>query len=228
MKKRLEHILIDGAVGAIEVRYSAIEEGDECPDKLVILSHPHPLHGGTMTNKVVTTMERTFQSLGYATVAYNFRGVGQSEGKYDHGEGEQADLLAVIQWAKQTFNSEYLTLAGFSFGSYISLKIAHSKQVEVNALCTVAPPVGLYDFSDLLSKEGGGRGELSLLKRGYSGVEISWTLIQGGQDEVVSAKEILNWAMSQPNKPDVYWREKAGHFFHGELIWLKKVILLAF
>ncbi len=214
MKKRLEHILIDGVVGAIEVRYSAIEEGDECPDKLVILSHPHPLHGGTMTNKVVTTMERAFQSLGYATVAYNFRGVGQSEGEYDHGEGEQADLLAVIQWAKQTFNSEYLTLAGFSFGSYISLKVAHSKQVEVNALCTVAPPVGLYDFSALLSKEGGG--------------EISWTLIQGGQDEVVSAKEILNWAMSQPNKPDVYWREQAGHFFHGELIWLKKVILLAF
>ncbi len=217
MKKRWEHILIDGAVGAIEVRYSEIEEGDECPDKLVILSHPHPLHGGTMTNKVVTTMERTFQSLGYATVAYNFRGVGQSEGEYDHGEGEQADLLAVIQWAKQTFNAEYLTLAGFSFGSYVSLKIAHSKQVEVNALCTVAPPVGLYDglydFSALLSKEGG---------------EISWTLIQGGQDEVVSAKEILNWAMSQPNKPDVYWREQAGHFFHGELIWLKKVILLAF
>ena len=117
-------------------------------------------------------------------MAYNFRGVGQSEGEYDHGKGEQA----------------------------------HSKQIEVNALCTVAPPVGLYDFSGLLLdrfSETGGR-------------ESFWTLIQGGQDEVVSAKEVLNWAMSQSNKPDVYWRERAGHFFHGELIWLKKVILLAF
>ena len=213
MKKAFKEGLIDGAVGALEVRYSPIIDDVE-PKKLVVLSHPHPLHGGTMNNKVVTTMERTFQSLGYATVAYNFRGVGQSEGEYSHGEGEQADLLAVIKWAKQRFKTEHLTLAGFSFGSYVALKVAHSKQIEVNALCTVAPPVGLYDFSGLLSKEGG--------------EEIFWTLIQGGQDEVVSAKEILNWAMSQPNKPDVYWRQQAGHFFHGELIWLKKVILLAF
>jgi hypothetical protein len=213
LKKAFEQGLIEGAVGAIEVRYSSIVDGVE-PKKLVVLSHPHPLHGGTMNNKVVTTMERAFQNLGYATVAYNFRGVGQSEGEYDHGEGEQADLMAVIEWAKQTFKTEYLTLAGFSFGSYVTLKVHHSKQVEVNALCTIAPPVGLYDFSELSTEIGGG--------------EISWTLIQGGQDEVVSAKEILTWAMSQANKPDLYWREQAGHFFHGELIWLKKVVLLAF
>ncbi|VAW45873.1 Alpha/beta hydrolase [hydrothermal vent metagenome] len=206
--------MIEGAVGGIEVRYAAANETTEQSQKLVVLSHPHPLHGGTMDNKVVTTMARAFHRLGYITVAYNFRGVGKSEGKYDHGVGEQDDLMAVVAWEKQTFNAEHLTLAGFSFGSYVSLRVAHSKKVEVNALCTVAPPVGLYDFSGLLSKEGGG--------------EIFWTLIQGGQDEVVSAKEILNWAMSQPNKPDIYWREQAGHFFHGELIWLKKVILLAF
>ncbi len=215
MKKAFEVDVIDGVVGAIEVRYSSIVGDVESrPKKLVVLSHPHPLHEGTMNNKVVTTMERTFQSLGYATVAYNFRGVGQSEGEYDHGEGEQADLLAVIQWAKQIFKTEYLTLAGFSFGSYVSLKVVQSALVEVDALCTVAPPVGLYDFSGLLSKKGG--------------EEISWTLVQGGQDEVVSAKEVLSWAMSQPHKPDVYWREQSSHFFHGELIWLKKVILLAF
>lgn len=213
MKKTFEQDLIEGSVGAIEVRYSSVEHGSD-PKRLVVFSHPHPLHGGTMNNKVVTTMERAFQHLGYATVAYNFRGVEKSEGEYDHGEGEQADLLAVIKWAKQTFKSEHLTLAGFSFGSYVSLNVAHSKQIKVNALCTVAPPVGLYDFSDLFSKEGG--------------EEISWTLIQGGQDEVISAQEVLNWAMSQPNKPDVYWRERAGHFFHGELIWLKRVVLAHF
>ncbi len=214
MKKLFEQKQIDGPAGMIELRCSLISEDMETPEALVILSHPHPLHGGTMNNKVVTTMERAFQSLGYVTVAYNFRGVGQSDGVYDHGEGEQADLLAVIKWAQQHFNVNHLILAGFSFGSYVSLKVVQSAQVEVQALCTVAPPIGLYDFSGIFLRK--------------DRQDIAWTLIQGGQDEVVSAQAVLDWAMNQKNKPDLYWREGAGHFFHGELIWLKKVILLAF
>lgn len=157
-----------------------------------------------MDNKVVTTMERAFATLGYSTVAYNFRGVGKSTGEYDNGEGEQLDLLAVLEWAKQNGMGEYVVLAAFSFGSYVTLK--GLERYEVDAICTVAPPVGLYDFSKI------GR------------VELPWTLIQGGMDEVVSASEILDWAMSQGNIPDVYWRAKASHFFHGELVWLRKLI----
>ncbi|MCF6298802.1 MAG: hypothetical protein L3J01_02880 [Thiomicrorhabdus sp.] len=214
LQQGMTETTIDGAVGVLEVRYTVPKLSDRCLSslKLVVLSHPHPLHGGTMNNKVVTTMERTFKSLGYITVAYNFRGVAKSAGEYDHGVGEQEDLYAVVAWAKQIFGITSVTLAGFSFGSYVLLS-AHpkiQKIVEVEALCTVAPPVGLYDFSQI------------------RGGEFSWVLIQGGQDEVVSAKEILNWAVGLERGPDLYWRAKAGHFFHGELIWLKKLILLLY
>jgi len=199
--------LIEGQVGAIEVRHqagTATKEG--APVKLVVLSHPHPLFEGTMNNKVVTTMERAFHSLGYVTVAYNFRGVGQSEGEYDNGVGEVLDLQAVTDWARDFYQATHVTLASFSFGSYVSLKAI--KTMQVDALCTVAPPVGLYDFTDIHL------------------VNVPWIMVQGGEDEVVSAPEILQWAMSGEIQPDLYWRAGASHFFHGELIWLKKIILM--
>ena len=207
--------LISGQNGLIEVRYKGLssESGDSHKSvKLVVLSHPHPLYGGTMSNKVVTTMERAFQSLGYVTVAYNFRGVGKSEGEHDQGMGEQDDLIQVVDWARARFKSTHLTLAGFSFGSYVALKAYQefNNILSVDALCTVAPPVGLYDFS------------------GIHPVNVPWVLIQGGKDEVVSAPEILQGAMAGEFQPDVYWRAEASHFLHGELIWLKNVILLAY
>ena len=207
MKKSTFTRLIEGAVGQVEVRCHPAKDAEK-PVKLVVLSHPHPLYGGTMNNKVVTTMERAFSHLGYATVAYNFRGVGHSEGEHDSGEGEQNDLIAVVEWAKAEFNAVHVTLAAFSFGSYVSLKV--SKKIAVDALCTVAPPVGLYDFSEIHP------------------VKQPWVMIQGGRDEVVSAPEILDWAMSGESPPDLYWRAEASHFLHGELIWLKKVISMAY
>ncbi|WP_029408116.1 alpha/beta hydrolase [Thiomicrorhabdus sp. Milos-T2] len=227
MNKRNKTTLINGPAGNLEVRVKpqvdAVEEGDlgklgEVAKaevvKVVVISHPHPLYGGTMDNKVVTTLERAFAKRGYVTIAYNFRGVGLSEGEYDSGVGEQQDLAAVFNWAKDTFNSEYLVLAGFSFGSYVSLKSYMSwKELfscQPQAICTVAPPVGLYDFSKI------------------DDIDVPWMLIQGGQDEVVSAKEILDWSMGLKNKPDVYWREAASHFFHGELVWLRNVVDLGF
>jgi alpha/beta superfamily hydrolase len=207
--------LIAGPDGLIEVRYKGgypRPEGDHKAVKLVVLSHPHPLYSGTMNNKVVTTMERAFHALGYVTVAYNFRGVGKSEGEHDHGIGEQADLVQVVEWARAHFRSTHLTLAGFSFGSYVALQAYKNfdNLLRVDALCTVAPPVGLYDFSEIHP------------------VRVPWVLIQGGKDEVVLGSEILAWVMSGEIQPDIYWRAKASHFLHGELIWLKKIIQLAY
>lgn len=206
MRNKAETKLIAGSVGNIEIRVKPSTEVEMANSKkrLVVISHPHSLYGGSMDNKVVTTMERAFSRLGYTTVAYNFRGVGCSEGEYDNGVGEQQDLQDVLNWARDEFASDYSVLAGFSFGSYVALKA--QKVCKVDALCTVAPPVGLYDFSTVAE------------------IELPWVLIQGGEDEVVSAEEILDWAMSREFKPDVYWRNQASHFFHGELIWLRKVI----
>lgn len=201
MKKTSQ--LIQGTSGAIEIR--AHKASSEFAEKLVVLSHPHPLYGGTMDNKVVTTMERAFRSLGFHTVAFNFRGVGESQGEYDNGEGEQQDLKAVIEWARLHFNTDDVVLAGFSFGSYVILK-GLPLYSNVHSICTVAPPVGLYDFSTV------------------NACNVNWSLVQGGQDEVIDAQEVLGWALSCQPQPDLYWRAGASHFFHGELVWLKKLI----
>lgn len=158
-----------------------------------------------MNNKVVTTMEKAFSQAGWQTLAFNFRGVGQSEGFYDHGKGEQQDLAAVVNWAQGYFGDLPLGLAGFSFGSYIGL--LQAKLLDAQLLVTVAPPVNLYDFK-----------EIELPSR------VKWSLIQGGQDEVVPAYKVANWMRGIQPRPDVYWRESAGHFFHGELVWLKKML----
>ncbi|GAB6070880.1 Dot/Icm type IV secretion system effector CoxH3 [Thiomicrorhabdus hydrogeniphila] len=209
MKQKAEKILIKGDKGNIELRVKHAPHHAQNPKKqLAVISHPHPLYGGTMDNKVVTTLERTFLHLGYSTVAYNFRGVGQSDGEYDNGQGEQKDLQTVVRWAQTEYTYEKTVLAGFSFGSYVTLQAY--RHCNVHALCTVAPPVGLYDFSGLYD------------------IALPWVLIQGGQDEVVSPQEILDWAMGLETKPDLYWRDKASHFFHGELIWLRKVVEMAF
>lgn len=205
LRQKAEIKFIQGDVGNIELRIKLAANNEFSSKKqLVVISHPHPLYGGTMNNKVVTTLERAFSHLGYTTVAYNFRGVGNSDGEYDNGQGEQNDLQTVVNWAQNEFEVDKTILAGFSFGSYVTLQ-AYQK-CHVDGLCTVAPPVGLYDFSNIQD------------------IVLPWVLIQGGQDEVVSAQEILDWAMKQDSKPDVYWRDKASHFFHGELIWLRKVI----
>lgn len=173
----------------------------------VVLSHPHPQYGGSMDNKIITTLARVFQQAGWGTLAYNFRGVGGSEGDYDEGIGEQYDLQAVVQWLRDNQTVDQLMLAGFSFGSYVS--IAQAEALQVDALCTVAPPVNFYAMASMHP-------------------QCEWLLIQGGQDEVVPPEAVMQWALSRDQVPDVIWRQQAGHFFHRQLIWLKQMVTAHF
>lgn len=197
-------LLIDGLVGKIEVK---LVEPEKKKNAWVVICHPHPSFGGTMNNKVVTTLQKSFQAIGYGTVLFNFRGVGRSVGEYNGGEGEQEDLVVVVDWLKDNFVVDKTILAGFSFGGYVALKKASALQID--GLCIVAPAVGMYDFSQI-------------------NIDFDWTLIQGGEDEVVCEKEVLNWARKQPTIPDIYWKSGGSHFFHRQLIWLKGVIQIAF
>src|SRR5258706_16295528 len=88
--------LLDGAAGKIEVASSL----PETPRAIAVIAHPHPLYGGTMDNKVVTTLARAFVESGAATFRFNFRGVGESGGTHDEGHGETEDMLAVIEHAR--------------------------------------------------------------------------------------------------------------------------------
>lgn len=207
MLPKTQSTLIDGPVGQLECRVGKVKPGRQ-PPGLVVLTHPHPLYDGTMNNKVVTTMEKAFAQAGWQTMAFNFRGVGRSDGFYDHGLGEQQDLAAVVNWAQGMFGDLPLALAGFSFGAYVSLMQAFD--LQASKLVTVAPPVNLYDFSNLHLPQ-----------------RLDWSLIQGGQDEVVPPYKVANWMRGIKPRPDVYWREAASHYFHGELIWLKHVVTLS-
>lgn len=197
--------LIPGPAGRLEVALSPA--GKERRNAWGIVCHPHSLHGGNMNNKVVTTLVKTFQSFGVSTVRFNFRGVGQSEGKFDDGNGELYDLLAVIEWLLQQNPDQEIWLAGFSFGAYIVAKAA--TQIPVAKLVVVAPPVKHFEMQKLPP------------------ILTPWILVQGDMDDVVPAIEVLDWAESREPKPTIIRFKEAGHFFHGLLLELRERLEMA-
>lgn len=222
-----QHFFIDGPAGKLEVKsvisedfldnsrsktedFLNVSKSKNAFQKVGIICHPHPLYEGSMDNKVVTTIARAWQSLGVATLRFNFRGVGKSEGKYGETEGELADLLAVQAWLESKTPHCPLWLSGFSFGSYISAKAASFLQQKVQALLSVAPPVHHFDFESLTIPS------------------CPWRIVQGDQDEVVPFNSVLDWYEKLKLKnEDVILKVMSGasHFFHGRLIELKAEIV---
>jgi alpha/beta superfamily hydrolase len=194
--------LINGPAGQLQVAMSPPTSEER--SAWGIVCHPHPLYGGTMNNKVVTTLAKTFQGMGVATVRFNFRGVMDSEGRYDHGQGELDDLLAVMDWVQQQGIKNEIWLAGFSFGAFIAAKAA--TQIPVNALVTVSPPVHHFSLDRLPP------------------IECPWVLVQGERDDVVPPTEVFAWAESRQPKPIILRFPEAGHFFHGQLSELRTQI----
>src|SRR5205809_2272148 len=128
-----ERAEVQGAAGRIEVAASILPE----PRAVAVVCHPHPLYGGTMDNKVVTTVARAFTEAGATTYRFNFRGVGATEGTHDEGRGETEDCLAVIAHAKRATGDLPLWLSGFSFGGAVAVKA--SAREDFQHLVLVAP-----------------------------------------------------------------------------------------
>ena len=193
-----QDLTIPGPAGLLEARL-------DCPDNpapgMAVLCHPHPLHGGSMHNKVVHTLARTLNGLGVAALRFNFRGVGASAGQYDDGRGERDDLRAVLRWVRQQGAGAPLCLAGFSFGAWVALAVAQDQPPD--CLILVAPPVNHFDFS------------------GLEGPPGFWAVVQGEADEVVPATEVLRWIDGLQHPPAVIRMPGVGHFFHGRLNDLK-------
>jgi uncharacterized protein len=139
-------IIINGPEGRIEGRYHHAR-GGTAPMALVL--HPHPLHGGTMNNKVVYTIYQTFVRRGFSTLRFNFRGVGRSQGSFDRGEGELADAAAALDWL-QTYNPNATScwVAGYSFGAWIGMQLL-MRRPEIDCFVSVSPPANSYDFAFL-------------------------------------------------------------------------------
>jgi alpha/beta superfamily hydrolase len=198
-----EEFLLRGPAGALECVSDVPEKKEERPATIVIC-HPHPQHGGTMHNKVVTIVERSMRELGLRTVLFNFRGVGESEGSFDDGYGETDDLFSVIEWIRRARPNDELWLGGFSFGAYVSLRAAQN--VQLGQLISVAPPVERYGFSELE----------------HPG--CPWLVVQGDEDDVVSFDAVQLWVDSLKPPPDFIVMQRTGHFFHRRLMDLRGLL----
>jgi alpha/beta superfamily hydrolase len=196
---------IAGPAGALETRFAAATtNGVLAPSQyVVIICHPHPLHGGTMDNKVVTTLMRTYRDLGVNVVSFNFRGVGASDGEYDHAVGEVDDLLAVANWVGAQLPQSKLLLAGFSFGSSVAAQACYRLK-DVQHLLLVAPPVERYPYDQA------GRFPCSVC------------VVQGDKDERVNASGVYAWIQALDSPAELVRYPDAGHFFHGGLSQMKK------
>ena len=197
--------LLRGPAGALEAASSPAEGKAEGASRgIAVICHPHPLHGGTMHNKVVTIIERALRELGLDTLRFNFRGIGQSEGAFDDGVGESEDLAAAVAWARKVRPGVALWLAGFSFGSYVVLR--NAKRLDADALITVAPPVGRWDFDAI---------ELP---------DCPWLVVQGEEDEVVDPQLVFDWVENLAVAPQLVRMPETSHFFHRRLMDLRGAI----
>ena len=168
-----------------------------------VLSHPHPLFGGTMENKVVQTLARAFVQSGWRAVRYNFRGVGASEGAYDEGRGELQDLLAVVQ---QTAPDGPLALAGFSFGAFVtSHAVSALAARDLQAVVLVGTATSRFEVAPIAP---------ALHDRSL--------VLHGEADDTVPLGDVMNWA--RPQALPVTVVPGVGHFFHGQLPLLRSVV----
>jgi alpha/beta superfamily hydrolase len=190
---------IAGPAGALEV---VVNTPDAAPRGVALVTHPHPLQGGTLDNKVVQTLAKTFVALGYAGVRLNSRGVGQSEGAFDDGAGETDDALAALAFARGEFADVAHTppvLAGFSFGTYVQTRVAHA--VTPERIVFVGPAVKRFAAAH---------------------VPADTIVIHGEEDDVVALADVLAWA--RPQQLPIVVFPGCGHFFHGRLPQLQRVI----
>jgi len=199
--------MLPGPAGALEVSVDPPEADASAQALVALICHPLPTEGGTMHNKVVTMTARSLRELGATTVRFNFRGAGQSEGSFDHGEGELEDLRAVAAWVHATRPGTTLWLAGFSFGAYVSLRAA--ELLHPALLLSIAPPAGRWDFERIAPPT------------------MPWLVIQGEDDEVVDPQAVYDWferisrglgQASLVRMPDT------SHFFHRKLVDLRGAI----
>ncbi|MFC4820004.1 alpha/beta hydrolase [Dokdonella ginsengisoli] len=198
-------LLLQGDAGALELA-CAVPDPALARAGVAVICHPHPLQGGggSMTNKVVTTLERSLLDLGLATVRFNFRGVGRSEGVHDDGVGETDDLIRIARWAREQRPGDALWLAGFSFGSYVAMRGAEA--LDPAQMILVAPPAGRWDFARLAAPR------------------CPWLIVQGEADEVVDPAAVYAWAATLQPAPTVVRLPDTGHFFHRRLLELRDAV----
>ncbi|HVF17785.1 MAG TPA: alpha/beta fold hydrolase [Steroidobacteraceae bacterium] len=198
----VERLAIAGPMGNLEGILETPLDADDA--RVAIVCHPHPVYGGTMTNKVVHMLAKAFNDLSVRTIRFNYRGVGASVGTYDEGRGETLDTLAVVRWANLRWPDAKIWLGGFSFGGAVALRTA--AQIQPARLVTVAPAIQRVDVTSVKLRD------------------CPWLIVQGDNDELVNAQDVQAWAESLEPRPQFALLSGVDHFFHGRLNELRDVV----
>lgn len=199
----LSSTLLETPNGKLEVCIEHPAADLENPQAVALICHPHPLHGGTMKNKVISTLAKTFRELNCISVRFNYRGVGKSDGHYDNGIGETDDALFLLNWIQQNFTPKKTYLAGFSFGAFVSLRAATLTPLKLTHLWMVAPAILHADYQLLAPPA------------------CPWTVIIPENDTIAEPYATYDWIALQHPKPNILSFDQASHFFDGRLIELR-------
>lgn len=207
MLVRTQKIVFQGQAGAIDC---TVDFPDDDARGWALVLHPHPLHGGTRDNKVVTTISRSCVQSGLVAVRPNFRGVGASEGEFDAAVGETADMQQLVAQFEEAYPqaaSGKWVLAGFSFGTSVAAQLysgrAEQGQTVPDALLLFGSAVERFRFRDIT-------------------IPDDTLLVHGEADDVVPLSEAMGFARTH-QVPMVVVPE-ASHFFHGRLTMLKQLL----
>ena len=206
MSARETALLLPGPVGQLEALYLELSDARG----VALLCHPNPAQGGTMLNKVVSTLQRTVRDAGYSTLRFNYRGVGASAGSHCLTSGEVDDAQAMADWLISQQPNQPLLLFGFSFGGFVAASLAARLQVRgvaVKQLFMLAPAVARL------------APELSLDQ------SMQLTVIQPKQDEVLDPQLVYAWSAGLGRAHELLKVAECGHFFHGKLVELKELVL---
>jgi alpha/beta superfamily hydrolase len=203
MNSRTERLVLPGPAGDLDVRRDE-PQGDLPRRGTAVIAHPHPLHGGTLDNKVVQTLARAFVQAGWTAIRFNFRGIGASSGSYDEGRGEIEDMLAVVQ---RLAPDGALALAGFSFGAYVTSHV-------IARLWPTRPAEQVVLVGTAASRFAVAPLPADVHERSL--------IIHGEQDDTVPLSAVFDWA--RPQSLPVTVVPGVEHFFHGQLPLLKSLV----
>ncbi|HKY06353.1 MAG TPA: alpha/beta fold hydrolase [Blastocatellia bacterium] len=193
---------VEGPAGKLE---AILKEPKGTVTRAAVCCHPHPLFGGTMHNKVVYRIAKAFQEAGFAVLRFNFRGTGRSQGTHDEGRGEQDDLRAALRYVEQRYPEAEIWLAGFSFGSVVSVRVGCADK-RVRALVAAGFPVSKYNLESAPP------------------CDKPRLFVQGSLDEFGTQPDIQRFfaSMSEPKSLKII--EGGDHFFEGHLDELARAV----
>ena len=200
-------VIFNGPDGRLEGRY---QHGTSSNAPIALVLHPHPQYGGTMNNKIVYNTFHTFAKRGFSVLRFNFRGVGRSQGSYDHGQGELSDAASALDWL-QTYNANATGcwIAGFSFGAWIAMQLL-MRRPEITGFIAIAPPANLFDFAFLAPCPSSG------------------LIVHGKDDDLVPETDVAKLAQRLSNQRDIRIEYRtipgASHFFEDHLDDLTNVV----